>query len=131
MAGAIAHTEAEALRATLEQTTQAISPEARNAFLQLIAVLESSPDAVVLPVDDSLSTQQAAELLGVSRMTVVRLIDRGDITAEAGGGSHRRVAVSELARYRRDTASRRQRALSDLALDIDEDTPPDRVVNTR
>ncbi len=93
-------------------------------------VLESSAEAVVLPSGTVISTQKAADLLGVSRMTVVRLIDRGELAAE-GGGVHRRIAVSELARYRADRAARRRAALRGLAQEIDEGTPPDRVINTR
>ncbi|MGP9724762.1 helix-turn-helix domain-containing protein [Corynebacterium sp. AOP40-9SA-29] len=93
-------------------------------------MLESSGGAVVLPADALLSTQQAAELLGVSRMTVVRLIDRGELTV-AGGGVHRRVSAAELERYRRASAGHRRAALVALAQDVTEDTPPDRVIHTR
>ncbi len=80
--------------------------------------------------DTVVSTQKAAELLGVSRMTVVRLIDRGELAAE-GGGVHRRIAVAELARYRAASAARRTAALHSLAQEISGDTPPDQVIITR
>ena len=102
----------------------------RAAFEQLVEVLESSPDAVVLPSEATISTGQAAELLGVSRMTVVRLIDRGHITAD-NGGTHRRIPASELARYRSRTFDRRHAALQRLAGEIGDDTPPDTIVTTR
>lgn len=94
-----------------------VSDSARDAFLRLVDVLESSAEAVVLPSDSVVSTQQAADLLGVSRMTVVRLIDRGELAAEVGGGVHRRIAASELARYRVAIAARRRVALHGLARD--------------
>jgi excisionase family DNA binding protein len=105
MAGAIAHEQAQRLRSALDGVFRElgdsldVSDSARDAFLRLVDVLESSAEAVVLPSDSVVSTQQAADLLGVSRMTVVRLIDRGELTVE-GGGVHRRIAASELARYR-------------------------------
>lgn len=107
-----------------------VSDSARDAFLRLVDVLESSAEAVVLPSDSVVSTQQAADLLGVSRMTVVRLIDRGELAAE-GGGVHRRIAASELARYRVAIAARRRVALHGLAQEIGEETPPDQVIRTR
>lgn len=107
-----------------------VSDSARDAFLRLVDVLESSAEAVVLPSDSVVSTQQAADLLGVSRMTVVRLIDRGELAAE-GGGVHRRIAASELARYRVAIAARRKVALHGLAQEIGEETPPDQVIRTR
>lgn len=108
----------------------AVSARARDALLRVVEVLESSGDAVVLPADTLLSTQQAAELLGVSRMTVVRLIDRGELQVE-GGAVHRRISAAELERYRQASAERRRAAVRDLAQDIPDDTPPDRVISTR
>ena len=136
MTGAIAHDQAQRLRVALEtvlgESGDALeaSESARDAFLRLVDVLESSPEAVVLPSDAMLSTQKAADLLGVSRMTVVRLIDRGELAAE-GGGIHRRIAASELARYQAASVLRRRAALHGLAQEISEGTPPDQVISTR
>lgn len=139
MAGAIAHDQAERLRAALAgllpdpgESVVGGSVSARDTFLRLVDVLESSAEAVVFPSETFLGTQQAADLLGVSRMTVVRLIDRGELPAE-GGGVHRRVAAAELARYRTSRAAARRSALRGLAQDIgeDTDTPPDHVIRTR
>lgn len=136
MTGAIAHDQAQRLRAALDgafhdlEGSADVSDSARDAFLQLVDVLESSAEAVVLPSDTLVSTQQAAESLGVSRMTVVRLIDRGELAAE-GGGVHRRIAASELARYRAASINRRRAALHELAQEIGEGTPPDQIISTR
>ena len=133
MAGAIAHDEAQHLRSALSDVLRA-SPElpatALAAFERLVDVLESSADAVVFPADSTVSTQQAAALLGVSRMTVVRLIDRGELSAE-GGAVHRRIFVSELARYQAERSRRRRTAIVELAGDISEGMPPDQVIETR
>ncbi len=137
MTGMIAHNEAQRLRSAIEDAIgvptgsgAAIPGEARDALLRVVEVLESSGGAVVLPADALLSTQQAAELLGVSRMTVVRLIDRGELEAE-GGGVHRRISAAELERYRKASVARRRTALRELAQDVAEDTRPDRVISTR
>lgn len=136
VAGAIAHAQAEELRSALDgmlrelSGPREVSPSAREAFFTLIDVLESSREAVVLPFDSVLSTQQAADLLGVSRMTVVRLVDRGQL-ATAGGGVHRRISASELARYRSAASARRSAGLRELAQEIGPETPPDEVVRTR
>jgi excisionase family DNA binding protein len=136
MTAAIAHDQAQRLREALDRAFREagdsldISGAAREAFLRLVDVLESSPEAVVLPSDTLLSTQRAADLLGVSRMTIVRLIDRGELFAQ-GGGVHRRIAASELARYQVSRDLRRRDALHDLAQEINDGTPPDQVINTR
>jgi len=133
MAGVIAHDEAQHLRSALSEVLRA-SPElpavALAAFGRLVDVLESSADAVVFPADATVSTQQAAALLGVSRMTVVRLIDRGELSAE-GGAVHRRIFVSELARYQAESSHRRRTAMVELADDVSEGMPPDQVIETR
>ena len=137
MTGVIAHDEAQRLRSVIEGALDAPAGndartpgQAREALLRVVEVLESSGGVVVLPADALLSTQQAAELLGVSRMTVVRLIDRGELNGE-GGGVHRRINAAELERYRRLSTARKRAALRELTQDIADDTPPDRVINSR
>ncbi len=136
MSGAIAHDQAERLRAALAEAfgdeVEPAGPASttRDTFLRLVEVLETSPDAVVLPVDATVTTQQAADLLGISRMTVVRLIDRGELTTE-GGGVHRRITAAELARYRSERSTGRRTALHDLAAEIGDATPADQVISTR
>jgi excisionase family DNA binding protein len=132
MAGAIAHEQAQHLRAALDEvlgTSPALSATAAAAFGRLVDVLESNADAVVFAVDATVSTAQAAALLGVSRMTVVRLVDRGELTAE--GAVHRRIFASELARYAAESSRRRRSALAELVNEIDGGTSPDRVIETR
>lgn|GEM_PF-840241 len=137
MTGVIAHDKAQRLRSAIADALGssvgdgAEAPDVVQATLfRLVEVLESSDGAVVLPADALMSTQQTAELLGVSRMTVVRLIDRGEIAAE-GGGVHRKIAAAEIDRYRADTQLRRRAAVRELAQDITDDLPADRVVGTR
>lgn len=136
MTSALAPDQAQRLRVAVEGIfrdsgdSPEISASARDAFLRLLDVLESNAEAVVLPCDTFLSTQQAADLLGVSRMTVVRLIDRAELAVE-GGGVHRRITASELARYRALRTHQRRAALHDLAQEIGEGTSPDQVISTR
>lgn len=127
MTGMLAADQARELHAVLEAVTDSA---AREPFLRLLAVLETSPGAVVLPSDELLSTQAVADHLGISRMTVVRLIDRGVMEA-AGAGAHRKVRASEVERYLRERASKRRAAVARLAQDIDADTPADEVIRTR
>lgn len=137
MKGAIAHDQAQRLRAAVDDVFGEPVPagddsasSARSALMSLVDVLESNPSVAVFPVDELLTTGEAAGLLGISRMTVVRLIDRGELAA-AGGGKHRHVAVSELARYRAARAAARRQALAGLAADIDEHAPADQIIPTR
>lgn len=73
------------------------------------------------------SNVQAADLLGVSRPTVVRLIESGELRAERNG-SRRRLLLSEVLAYR-DRRRRRQYAvLEATAINIDDEDDPDELI---
>ena len=89
----------------------------RRAAHQLAAGLAVS----IVPIGTKLSTQQAADLLGVSRPHVVKLIDTGQI-AHTKTGKHRRVTLDDVLAYRDRQAARRAAALDELA-DLSEGLP--------
>ncbi|MGH2391759.1 MAG: helix-turn-helix domain-containing protein [Chloroflexota bacterium] len=45
----------------------------------LIPIIKRGQSVLVFPVDKSLTTQEVAELLGMSRPYLKRLLDRGEI----------------------------------------------------
>ncbi len=87
----------------------------RVALDRLLEVLESLGDGhepSVLPTAKELSTGEVANLLGVSRQYVVRLIDDGRLPCRKVG-NRRRVRVDEALRYLRDDQRRRATRLRD------------------
>jgi excisionase family DNA binding protein len=66
------------------------------------------------------STQDAAKMLGVSRPTLVRLLDSESITYQVTDGGHRRVSRRALAEYRQRDLARRRQALDELAASAEE-----------
>ncbi|SJM61129.1 possible excisionase [Gulosibacter sp. 10] len=71
----------------------------------------------VLP--EELTTSLASAILGVSRPTLMKRIEAGEIPAHKVG-SHTRINRDDLMRYRRSQEARRQAAIEGF-LDIDDD----------
>lgn len=67
----------------------------------------------ILPRDMIFTTVQAAEFLQVSRPHLVKLIDEG-IIAHQMVGTHRRVKLEDLIKYKRDSEKRGKKAREDL-----------------
>ena len=93
-----------------------LPPAARRAVEQLLTDLATGGVVHVLAEDRDLTTQHVADLLGLSRTFVVRLIDGGKLPAHLAG-SHRRVRAADAVAYAQE---RRQRlAAVDAIADAD------------
>lgn len=69
--------------------------------------------------DAVLSTQEAADLVGVSRPYIVARIEAGDIPLHQQIGNQRRVLKSAVVAWHRREQTRRRRALGQLGADLD------------
>ena len=98
--------------------------EVHQALRQVVAALHAGKAVTIAPQSMTLTTQQAADLLGVSRPTVVRLISSGELAAERIGNRHRLVLDDVLA-YREARRQRQYDALAETAIDIDAGEDPD------
>ena len=74
--------------------------------------------------DPVISTQQAADLVGVSRPYLVARIDAGDIPLHQQVGKQRRVLKSAVLAWHRREQTRRRRALGQLGADLDSEIFP-------
>lgn len=69
--------------------------------------------------DQVLTTQDAADLVGVSRPYIVARIDAGDIPLHQQVGNQRRVLRSAVLAWHRQEQARRRKAISQLGADLD------------
>lgn len=86
----------------------------------------------LVPQTTTLTTQQAADLLGVSRPTLVKYLEQGRLPFQKVG-SHRRVMLADLMAFQeeRKQAQRRFLAEADLGEDVDVEEMRSRVKRVR
>lgn len=75
-----------------------LTRELADVLLQVAEQLSRGKAVFVAPCDTQLTTQDAADMLGVSRPTLVKLLERGEIPFTRIG-RHRRVRLADLQRY--------------------------------
>ncbi len=72
-------------------------------------------DSVTLvPRHKELTTQQAAEVLNISRPFLIKLLDRGEMPYRREG-THRRIALEDVLVYRDRRSAKRRRGIEHLA----------------
>jgi excisionase family DNA binding protein len=87
--------------------------EAVELLAGLLAHLAAGRGVSVVPADAELTTQQAADMLNVSRPFLVGLLNAGEIEYR-NVGSHRRIKASSLLEYKQRDDQRRRAAADEL-----------------
>lgn len=89
-------------------------PESIFYVLSRVAEVMASGDSVtVVPVGKEMTTQQAADLLNVSRQYLVRLLDEGRIP-HTKTGRHRRVLIEDVLVFKEQRDQARRASLDEL-----------------
>ena len=83
-------------------------------FRSVLAGMQEGKGIVVVPVGQELTTKQAADLLGVSRQYLVRLLESGKITFHRSG-THRRIYLNDLLAFRDIRDGERRKAIRRMA----------------
>lgn len=104
--------------------------ELYDVLFQVTQALQAGMGVNVAPLNATFTTREAADYLGVSRPTVVRLLDAGEIPMSRPG-RHRYVRLVDLIAYAERVRRTRTKALDEMARDADAaglydvlDTPP-------
>lgn len=93
--------------------------ELRDLLLRGVHELRRGNRVSLLSFGRLLTTRQAAELLGMSRPYLVRLLARDELPYEMVG-THRRLRLDDVLAYRRARSERRREILRTLSRDADD-----------
>jgi len=96
-----------------------LTPALSEILIDLLRYISSGDSVTLVPYSKMLTTQQAADILNVSRPYLISLLEKGDIPHEMVG-RHRRIKAEDLFTYKRKRDEARSKALSEmLAMDAE------------
>jgi len=95
-------------------TTIALHRSLSELLLELLRLVGSGDAVTLVPVHQQLTTQQAADILNVSRPYLIKLLEEG-VMEHHKVGRHRRIRVHDVFAYKQKMAAERADALSELA----------------
>jgi excisionase family DNA binding protein len=87
---------------------------ALRLFVDILTELGDGNIVNIVPIHAELTSQEAADILNVSRPFLIKLLDESKIPHRMVG-THRRVLYSDVIQYKKSIDEQRQRALKNLA----------------
>ena len=120
----VCETSARALVSAIHRTApRRTPPESITDMVDsLMGVMEQTAELLlagkhvrVVEDDEAMTTQEAADLINVSRPHLVKLLETGEIPQLPKVGTHRRIARAAVLKYKRARDAGRESALKELA----------------
>ncbi|AXK45929.1 helix-turn-helix domain-containing protein [Brachybacterium saurashtrense] len=93
--------------------------EVYEVLLRVVDAMRKGLSVTVSPTSQVLTTQQAADLLGISRPTLIKALDEGQLPYTRSG-THRRIALTDVLDYRERRRRAQYAAIDALSADVDE-----------
>ena len=102
-----------------ESSAVELPPEARTLLLRILGHMANGDAVTVVPVAAEVTAQQAAEILGVSRPFVIRLVDEGKLACRLVG-THRRIPLVDLLAFKQANRAERRAIAAELTAEAQE-----------
>ena len=112
-AGAKASVRVQIVEAGHEVTTLDVPPTAVQLIRSLLKEMGDGKALTLVADDAEITTNQAADLLHVSRPYVVGLIKKGELPARLVG-KQRRLPLKDVLAFKKDNEAKRRKTLSEL-----------------
>lgn len=111
--------DVQTLRAALDNSTEDVKVTlslSRKSAEKVLALLdaERTTGAVVIPIKQVFTTTEAATMLGLSRPTLMKLVESGEID-HVKVGTHHRIPAEAILNFQRARQARREKAAEALA----------------
>ena len=105
--------------AELQDEALVIPAPAMHLLSRILTAMAAGDSLALTPIQRELTTQQAADLLNVSRPFLVQLLETGEIPFHKVG-THRRVSLEDVARYKDEMKASRRKTLQELTAQAQE-----------
>lgn len=97
-----------------------LTPGLADLLVHIVQTLGEGQGVTVVPRHRLLTTQQAADLINVSRPTLIRRLEAGDLRYEMRG-RHRRIRLDDLLGYQEQLRAQRSDALATMQRQAQDD----------
>jgi excisionase family DNA binding protein len=103
----------QAIDAGREVTLRELPPVISRLVMDMLKATEAGNALSLVPFEAEVTTQQAADLLNVSRPFLVGLVENGTLPVRMVG-KHRRLSLRDVLDYKSDQFTRREKALDEI-----------------
>ena len=104
------------LRLMVDGEMVEVSSDVADVLVRVARAMQQGLAVTVVPQSTRLTTQEAADMLGISRSTLVRMLDAGEIPFEKIR-RHRRLHLADVLQFRKRQRRTASEALSDMVAD--------------
>lgn len=108
--------EARARLVSADGSSSPLPDGLHNILVKALEALASGYAVTIAPQHTTLTTQQAADMLGVSRPTLTKLLEEGRIPYERPN-SHRRLKLADVLKYQEERRIERRQLLRRITVE--------------